>query len=122
MLEHVVPRGFCCGSLTACVCRFRGTGNQSIEKRAAFRGVSIHAFGVPLYADGKRVRVDLDGFNRTILSPGAYGYIFPGGIHSLMMEAVHKEASSGILSEETSAADMNSVACLAPAGGVLHMV
>ena len=93
-----------------------------MKKIPHFPGGTVHAFRVPLYADGKRVGIQLNGFDGAVLRPGAYGHSFSGQVHSLVVKAVYIEAGTGVLLQPAAPLDSDTVTYLAPAGGLLHVV
>ena len=87
-----------------------------------FPGGAVHAFRMPLYADGKRVGVQFDRFDRTVLCMCADRDAFAGEIHCLVVEAVYIQAGAGVLPQPAPALDTDAVADFAAACRLLHMV
>lgn len=74
-----------------------------MKKFSHFGRASVHTFGMPLYADGKRMSLYLDCLDGAVLGTGTDGYVFSGRIDRLMVKAVYKKAGTDIFPEKTAA-------------------
>ena len=101
---------------------YERVGDKFMKKIPHFPGGSIHALRMPLYADGKRVRVQFDRLDGSVLGAGAYGHAFAGEINCLVMETVHIETGACVLFQPAPSLDADLVADFTAAGRLLHMV
>ena len=96
--------------------------DKFMKKIPHFLRGAVHAFGMPLYADGKGMGIQLDCLDRAVLRPGAYGHSFSGHVYCLVVETVYIEAGACVLLQPASPFDADAVAYFAAAGGLLHVV
>ena len=69
---------------------------------------------MPLDADGERVSFKFNGFNCTVLCPGADVHTGSGSVYGLMMKTVDLEQRTEALSDQTSAFCADAVARFTP--------
>ena len=93
-----------------------------MKKLPHFPGSAVHALWMPLHADGKRVGVQFDRLDGSVLGAGGYRHPFSGEVHCLVMEAVYIETGTRILFQSASSFDADPVTDFAAVCRLLHMV
>ena len=64
-------------------------GDKFMKKISHFPGGAVHALGMPLYAEGKRMRVQFDRLDGSVLGAGGYRHTFSGEIYCLVVKTVY---------------------------------
>ena len=82
---------------------YERVGDKFVKKTAHFSGAPVHAFGMPLDAQGKGMGFQLNGLDGAVLGTGTDGYVFSGRIDRLMVKAVYNKAGTNIFPEKTAA-------------------
>ena len=96
--------------------------DEFMKKVPHFPGGAVHAFGMPLHADGKRMGVQFDRLNRAVLRMSADRDAPAGEIHCLVVEAVYIQAGACVLPQPAPALDTDAVADFAAVCRLLHMI
>lgn len=99
-----------------------GSGNKFLKKNAHFPAGAVHAFRVPLDACSKGMILYFDGFNRSVRSPGGYGYSFSGDVDGLVVEAVDQECGPCAVPDQAAPFCADPVADVAAGRRLLHMI
>lgn len=96
--------------------------HEFFEQRPHFRRFAVHAFGVPLYADGEGVRGHFQCLDGVVRGARADGEALAGRVDGLVVVAVDEQVAADVGSQLAVRRHADAVADLAAGIGLLHVV